>query len=93
MLERPVPDLVDTQDGIERAALAFMGEFHPIDVIRSSTGLFGNGQDLTPVTGVFKDVNGDGKIDMIVQIQDQRLVYINDGTQFVPQQPGQQVHL
>lgn len=55
--------------------------------------LFGNGQDLTPVTGEFKDVNGDGKIDMIVQIQDQRLVYINDGTQFVPQQPGQQVHM
>ena len=55
--------------------------------------LFGNGQDLTPVIGVFKDVNGDGKIDLIVQIQDQRLVYINDGTQFVPQQPGQQVHL
>ncbi len=55
--------------------------------------LFGNGQDLTPVTGVFKDVNGDGKVDMIVHIQDQVLVYINDGTQFVPQQPGQQVHL
>jgi len=55
--------------------------------------LFGNGQDLTPVTAVFKDVNGDGKIDMVVQIQDQRLVFINDGTQFVPQQPGQQVHL
>jgi hypothetical protein len=55
--------------------------------------LFGNGQDLTPVTGEFKDVNGDGKIDMIVHIQDQMLVYINDGTQFVPQQPGQQVHL
>lgn len=55
--------------------------------------LFGNGQDLTPVTGAFKDVNADGKIDMIVRIQDQVLVYINDGTQFVPQQPGQQVHL
>jgi hypothetical protein len=55
--------------------------------------LFGNGQDLTPVTGVFKDVNGDGKIDMIVHIQDQVLVYINDGTQFVPQQPGQRVNL
>lgn len=55
--------------------------------------LFGNGQDLTPVTAVFKDVNGDGKIDMIVHIQDQVLVFINDGTQFVPQQPGQQVHL
>ena len=55
--------------------------------------LFGNGQDLTPVTAVFKDVNGDSKIDMVVQIQDQRLVFINDGTQFVPQQPGQQVHI
>ena len=55
--------------------------------------LFGNGQDLTPVTGEFKDVNGDGKLDMIVHIQDQVLVYINDGTQFVPQQPGQKVHL
>ena len=55
--------------------------------------LFGNGQDLTPVTAVFKDVNGDGKIDMIVHIQDQVLVFINDGTQFVPQQPGQQVHI
>jgi hypothetical protein len=55
--------------------------------------LFGNGQDLTPVTAVFKDVNGDGKLDMIVHIQDQVLVFMNDGTQFVPQQPGQQVHL
>jgi hypothetical protein len=47
--------------------------------------LFGNGQDLTPVTAEFKDVNGDGKVDMIVHIQDQRLVFLNDGTQFVPQ--------
>ena len=54
--------------------------------------LFGNGQDLTPVTAEFRDVNGNGKPDMIVHIQDQRLVFINDGTQFVPQQPGQQVH-
>ena len=55
--------------------------------------LFGDGQNLTPVTAEFRDVNGDGKPDMIVRIQDQRLVFINDGTQFVPQQPGQQVHL
>ena len=47
--------------------------------------LFGDGQDLTPVTAEFRDVNGDGKPDMIVHIQDQRLVFINDGTQFVPQ--------
>ena len=55
--------------------------------------LFGDGQDLTPITGEFRDVNGDGKPDMIVHIQDQRLVFINDGTQFRPQQPGDQVHL
>jgi hypothetical protein len=55
--------------------------------------LFGDGQDLTPVTAEFRDVNGDGKPDMIVHIQDQRLVFINDGTQFRPQQPGEQVHL
>lgn len=39
-----------------------------------------------PVTGEFKDVNGDGKIDMIVHIGDQRIIYLNDGTQFKPQQ-------
>ncbi len=55
--------------------------------------LFGDGQDLTPITGEFRDVNGDGKPDMIVHIQDQRLVFINTGTQFRPQQPGDQVHL
>ncbi|HEU0001223.1 MAG TPA: hypothetical protein VFQ36_10010 [Ktedonobacteraceae bacterium] len=55
--------------------------------------LFGNGQDLTPVTANFKDVNGDGKPDMIVHIQDQTLVYINDGTQFRPLRPGEQVNL
>jgi hypothetical protein len=55
--------------------------------------LFGDGQDLTPVTGEFRDVNGDGKPDMIVHIQDQRIVYINDGTQFRPLQPGEQVSI
>ena len=55
--------------------------------------LFGDGQDLTPVTGEFRDVNGDGKPDMIVHIQDQTIVYINDGTEFRPQQPGDHVHL
>jgi hypothetical protein len=55
--------------------------------------LFGDGQDLTPVTGEFRDVNGDGKLDMIVHIQDQRLVFINDGTQFRPLQQGERVNL
>jgi hypothetical protein len=61
--------------------------------IYSGPTLFGNGQDLTPVTAEFKDVNGDGKLDMIVMIQNQRLVYINTGTAFRPLQPGEQVNL
>ena len=55
--------------------------------------LFGDGQDLTPVTGEFRDVNGDGKPDMIVHIQNQTLVFINDGKQFRPLQPGEHVNL
>jgi len=55
--------------------------------------LFGDGQDLTPVTAEFRDVNGDGKLDIIVHIQDQRLVFINDGTQFRPLQQGEHVNL
>ncbi len=39
-----------------------------------------------PITGEFKDVNGDGKIDLIVHIGDQRIIYLNDGTQFKLQQ-------
>ena len=55
--------------------------------------LFGDGQDLTPITGEVRDVNGDGKPDLIVHIQDQTLVFINDGTAFRPQQPGDHVHV
>ena len=55
--------------------------------------LFGDGQNLTPITAEFKDVTGNGRLDMIVHIQDQTLVYLNDGTQFVPLKPGQQVNL
>lgn len=55
--------------------------------------LFGDGQDLTPVTGEVRDVNGDGKPDLIVHIQDQTLVFINDGMEFRPLQAGEHVHL
>jgi hypothetical protein len=47
--------------------------------------LYGNGQDLTPVTGEVRDVNGDGKPDLIVHIQDQQIILLNDGTTFHPQ--------
>jgi hypothetical protein len=47
--------------------------------------LFGDGQDLTPVTGEIRDVNGDGKPDLILHIQDEQIVFLNDGTTFKPQ--------
>jgi len=37
-----------------------------------------------PVTAEFEDVNGDGKIDMIVHIGNQQFTYLNDGSQFKP---------
>ncbi len=47
--------------------------------------LFGDGQDLTPVTGEIRDVNGDGKSDLILHIQDEQIVFLNNGTTFIPQ--------
>jgi hypothetical protein len=44
--------------------------------------LYGDGQDLTPVTGEIRDINGDGKPDLIVHIQNQQVIFINDGTTF-----------
>ena len=55
--------------------------------------LFGDGQDLIPVTADIRDVNGDGKPDLVVHIQDQQLVFINDGTQFRPLRQGEHVNL
>jgi len=48
--------------------------------------IHGNGADDTPVTATFADVNGDSKIDVIVNIGDQSIVYLNTGTGFAPQQ-------
>lgn len=52
-----------------------------------------DGGDLIPVTGEFADVNGDGKPDMIIRIQDQRMVFINTGDGFRPLQQGEHVTL
>jgi hypothetical protein len=53
--------------------------------------LLGNNASLIPITGSFKDVNGDGRPDMLVLIQSQTLVFINTGTAFRPLQPGTQI--
>lgn len=47
--------------------------------------LLGPGQDLTPVSLKFQDVNGDGKVDMLLIIGDSSLIYINTGTAFKAQ--------
>jgi len=45
--------------------------------------LIGDGQDLTPVTLTFRDVNGDGKVDMLIHILDETVVFLNNGAKFV----------
>ena len=55
--------------------------------------LIGTGQDLAVVTLTFKDVNGDGKLDMVVNVQDSHFVFSNDSGQFRPARPGENVQL
>lgn len=59
-------------------------------VVFSGPTLLGPGQDLTPVTLTFQDVNHDGKVDMILVIQGTRFVFLNEHGTFVPstQSPG-----
>ncbi len=44
--------------------------------------LFGAGEDLTPVTMRLDDVNGDAAPDLIVQIKNEEMVYLNRGSEF-----------
>ena len=55
--------------------------------------LIGQGQDLAVVKLSFKDVNGDGKPDMIVSIQDSRFVFLNENGSFRPARPGENVQI
>lgn len=48
--------------------------------------LFGDNAASVPVTVSFQDVNGTGKLAMIVYVGDQQFIYLNDGTQFKTQQ-------
>src|SRR3954447_4319955 len=42
MVESRILDAVDAKDGVERAALAFVGEFDPVNVVGRSARLFGD---------------------------------------------------
>lgn len=55
--------------------------------------LLGDGEDLTPVTVSFKDVTGNGKLDMLVHIAGQTMVYLNENGQFRPARPEDHLHL
>lgn len=55
--------------------------------------LIGDGEDLAVATLSFKDVNGDGKPDMIVTVGDTHYVFINENSQFRPLKPGEQISL
>lgn len=46
--------------------------------------LYGADAALIPITLQFQDVNRDGRLDMVIQFKDTRLIYMNDGSGFRP---------
>lgn len=54
--------------------------------IYNGPAIIGDSPATVPVTADFQDVNGDGKLDMVVHVGNQQFVYINDGTEFKPEQ-------
>jgi len=53
--------------------------------------LIGPGQDLAPVTLDFKDLTGNGKLDMIVDVGGSHFVFINDNGTFRPARPSDNI--
>lgn len=53
-------------------------------IVYTGPTLLGPGQDLTPVTLSFQDVNHDGKPDMLVNVQGNLFVFLNANGTFVP---------
>jgi hypothetical protein len=53
--------------------------------------LLGQGQDLAVVTLTFKDVNHDQKPDMILNVQDSHIIFINDNGQFRTARPDDNI--
>ncbi len=49
--------------------------------------IFGPNADLDPITLRFLDVDGDGKVDMLVNVQGTQMIFLNQNGQFV-QQPS-----
>jgi hypothetical protein len=62
-------------------------------IVYTGPQLYGDQNNLMPVTLSFKDVNGDGKPDMIVHVGNQVYVFINDGSKFRPARPDEHLSL
>jgi len=45
--------------------------------------LVGDGQDSLPVTLSFQDTRGSGRLDLVLHLGDQLVIFLNDGTKFV----------
>lgn len=54
--------------------------------IYNVTSLFGPNASEVPVTATFQDVNHDGKLDILIHLGDQTIVFLNTGTVFQPEQ-------
>ena len=73
------------RDSSKEAALIFElphGDSARARIYKGPT-LFSDQADQIPITGEFRVVNG--KVEMLVHIQDRTILYIFDGTQFKPQ--------
>jgi hypothetical protein len=55
--------------------------------------LFGAGEDKTPVLLQFQDVNGDQTADMIVNIKNEAIIFVNRGGQFQAMSPEERSQL
>ena len=62
---------------------------------RTLTGpyLFGAGEDKTPVLLRLEDLNRDGARDLIVNVKNEEIVYINKDGQFQPLTPEERARL
>ena len=56
-------------------------------IIYTSGQILGQDAYTQQVTATFEDVNGDGRVDMIVTVGDQSITFLNNGQKFVPPQP------
>lgn len=59
--------------------------------IYSGPTMFGQEQHLVPVTLSFRDVNGDGRPDMLVWVAGSHFVFINGNGAFRPARPGEEL--